>query len=132
MTETESPQPVESRRFIIWIDAQLPPALALWLRDEGETEAYHVQDLDLLSASDREILDRASRKGDVVIVTKDADFPALLQRSGPPPYILWLRLGNVSNRDLRQLVLDAWPRARALFQAGEPLVEIRRDPGIEA
>ena len=131
MTETELPQPVDPRSLKVWIDAQLPPALARWLRDEWEVDAQHVQDLGLLSATDREILDSASSVGDVVIVTKDADFPALLQQRGPPAYVLWLRLGNVSNRDLKRLVLQAWPRARNLFLAGEPLVEIRRDPAAK-
>lgn len=61
----------------------------------------------------------------VAIVTKDQDFPKLLDRQGPPPQVVWLRCGNVTNRDLRRIVLDAWPQVLALIRAGEPLVEIR-------
>jgi hypothetical protein len=32
----------------------------------------------------------------------------------------------VTNRELRRIVLDAWPRALNLLVAGEALIEIRR------
>jgi len=59
-------------------------------------------------------------------MTKDSDFVGLVQQGGAPPQVLWLRLGNTSNRDLRRIVLAAWPGAAALLGGGEPLVEIRR------
>lgn len=47
----------------VWIDAQLPPVLAGWLRDEYGVNAVHVKDLDLTRAPDckfsRQRLDRA-------------------------------------------------------------------------
>lgn len=54
------------------VDAQLPQALAEWLRDQG-LSADHLAELGLLSASDGEIWDLALSKG-YVIVTKDRDF----------------------------------------------------------
>jgi predicted nuclease of predicted toxin-antitoxin system len=39
-------------RFLV--DAQLPPALARWLSEQGH-EAEHLLDIDSLQASDREI-----------------------------------------------------------------------------
>ena len=109
----------------VWIDAQLPPALASWLRDEYEVEAIHVQDLGFIAASDREIFE-AAKQTDVVVVTKDSDFVLLLQQRGPPPQVLWVRSGNTTNHDLRDIVVGAWPKAAALLGEGEPLVEIRR------
>jgi len=109
----------------VWVDAQLPPALARWLRDEHQVEAHHVQDLDLRSASDREIFGAAAEAG-AVVMTKDSDFVGLVQQRGAPPQVVWLRLGNTSNRDLRRIVLAAWPGAVRLLAGGEPLVEIRR------
>jgi predicted nuclease of predicted toxin-antitoxin system len=61
-------------------------------------------------------------------VTKDDDFAKLLGQHGPPPQVVWLRCGNVTNPELRRIVLDAWPRADALLAEGEALVEIRRRP----
>ena len=57
----------------VWVDAQLPPALARWLAEEHGVEAAHVEDLGLLRAADPAIFD-AARAADVVVVTKDTDF----------------------------------------------------------
>jgi predicted nuclease of predicted toxin-antitoxin system len=38
--------------MIVWIDAQISPALAPWLADRFGVEARHVSDLDLVEASD--------------------------------------------------------------------------------
>ena len=68
-------------RFIV--DAQLPPALARWLVDQGQ-EASHVGDLGMQAASDRTIWDHALQEG-VAIITKDEDFAQrkVLAASGP-------------------------------------------------
>jgi predicted nuclease of predicted toxin-antitoxin system len=108
----------------IWIDAQLPPALAVWLREGHGTEATHVHDLGLTTATDREIFEASSQPG-AVVVTKDSDFVLLLQQRGPPPQVVWVRTGNSSNDDLRRIVLGAWAKTMELLQVGEPLVEIR-------
>lgn len=114
-----------------WIDAQLPPALARWLHTEHGTDAQHVEELGLHRARDTEIFAAArAAAGPVAVITKDDDFAKLLDRHGPPPQVVWLRCGNVTNRELRRIVLDAWPRARDLLMAGEALIEIRRRPEL--
>ena len=60
-------------RFIV--DAQLPPALADWLRARGH-EATAVRDIGLRDADDRTIWARAGID-QAVIVTKDEDFAML-------------------------------------------------------
>lgn len=116
-------------RAAVWIDAQLPPALAQWIRTEHGTDAVHVEQLGLLRARDTDIFTAArSAAVPVVVVTKDDDFAKLLDRRGPPPKVIWLRCGNVPNRELRRIVLEAWPRAFDLLSAGEVLIEIRRRP----
>ena len=88
----------------------------------------HVVDLGLLNAADSAIFAAAAAE-QAVVVTKDSDFLALLRRSGPPPQVLWIRSGNSTNRELRRIILAAWPRAADLLAGGEPLVEIRRREG---
>ena len=56
------------------IDAQLPPALARWLREAGH-EASHVEDDGLRDAEDGAIWAHALKTG-AIIVTKDEDFAA--------------------------------------------------------
>lgn len=112
--------------FEIWVDAQLPPALAVWLHEEYDALASHVEDLGLLNATDPEIFAAAAQATRrVVIVTKDSDFATLVERRGPPPQVVWLRCGNVSNSELRRILAGAWPRAIALLAGDERLVEIR-------
>jgi predicted nuclease of predicted toxin-antitoxin system len=122
---TGNPAPSNSR--VTWVDAQLPPALARWLQTEHGTHALHVEELGLHRARDTEIFEAArAAAAPVAVITKDDDFARLLDRRGPPPQVVWLRCGNVTNRELRRIVLDAWPRALNLLAAGEALVEIRR------
>lgn len=111
----------------IWIDAQLPPAMARWFRVDLRREAVHLEELGLLHAKDRAIFE-AARTADraVVVDTKDDDFRNLVGQHGPPPQVVWVRSGNVTNPELRRILRDAWPQVASLLEAGEPLVELRR------
>jgi predicted nuclease of predicted toxin-antitoxin system len=105
--------------------AELPPSLALNLRRTFAVDASHVFGLDLVKASDRKIFELAGR-ANAVVVTKDSDFVRLLELEGPPPKVLWLTIGNVSNDKLWEVIEQNWTRVLALFEAGEALVEIGR------
>lgn len=109
--------------MIVWVDAQLSPALAPWLIDVFGVEAVSIRRLGFLGAKDR-IIFQAAREAGVVVMTKDADFPFLLERFGPPPAVIWLRCGNTSNAYLKRLLSDALPSALDLIRAGESLVVI--------
>lgn len=109
--------------MVVWIDAQLAPTLAGWLRETFGVAAVAVRDLHLRDAEDPVIF-QAARNAGAVVLTKDADFVTLVGRRGPPPQIVWLTCGNTSNRALRELLTTAWPRVVVLLEAGEPLVEI--------
>jgi predicted nuclease of predicted toxin-antitoxin system len=107
-------------RFLV--DAQLPPALARWLTQQGHT-AEHVFDVGMVEADDRAVWAYAVTVG-AVIVTKDEDFAARRARTASGPSIVWIRVGNTSRRDLL-----TWFRFRlsAIVEAlarGEVLVEI--------
>lgn len=109
--------------MIIWIDAQLPPALASWLAAQFAVEAANLESLGLRQAQDIDIFQRARRPGHV-IMTKDDDFVDIVTRLGAPPQILWITCGNVTNRALQELLTRSFPAARALLEAGEPVVEL--------
>ena len=112
-----------ARRLIIWVDAQLSPALAPWLAQEFGVESFSVRFLGLVLAKDRQIFE-AAREAKVVVLTKDSDFPLWLERLGPPPQVLWLRCGNTSNAYLKNLLRTTLPDALEMIKSGEPLVEI--------
>lgn len=114
--------------MILWVDAQLPPAIARWITGTFGIDAAAVRDLGLRDAKDFQIF-QAARSADAVILTKDVDFQNLLARHGAPPRILWLTCGNTSNAELRRILSSTLQSAIALLEAGESLVEISGKPG---
>ena len=110
--------------MIIWIDAQLSPAIAAWVTANFALSAHAVRDLGLREAADRAIF-LSARGASVVVMTKDSDFVRLLEDLGPPPQVIWLTCGNTSNARLKQILTRALPQAIILLESGEPLVEIR-------
>ena len=108
----------------VWIDAQLSPTIARWLRDELGVQAQAVRELSLARADDRVIFD-AARKAGAVVMTKDVDFIMLLQRFGPPPQVIWLTCGNTSNLELQQVLASVWSRVQECVQEGQALIEVR-------
>ena len=109
--------------MILWVDAQLSPHLAPWLSDHFDVEALSVRRLGLRDAKDREIF-AAARQAGAVVMTKDRDFAALVDREGPPPQVLWITAGNTSNAHLKVLFGKTLETALHLIQQGEALVEI--------
>ncbi len=60
----------------------------------------------------------------MIFLTKDADFLLMLDRSGPPPQVLWITCGNTTTARMRELMDKQLRAALALFDAGEALVEL--------
>ena len=108
-------------RFLI--DAQLPPALVKTLVAAGH-EATHVAQLGLVSASDQQIWNRVTRTRSV-LVTKDEDFVALRRRLPEGPCVVWLRIGNTTNKTLERKLLPRLAEIVAAVEAGEPIIEVR-------
>jgi predicted nuclease of predicted toxin-antitoxin system len=107
----------------IWLDAHLPPALVPWLESMFGVTAVSVRDLGFAGASDTAIF-AAARHERAIVMTKDADFPELVERLGPPPQVAWIRCGNTSNAALRIRLVRDLPEAIARLSAGEAVVEI--------
>lgn len=106
-----------------WIDAQLSPALAPWITDTFAVEAFSVQRLGLRDASDEDIF-FAARAEKAVVVTKDQDFVQLLKQLGPPPKVIWVTCGNISNAQMRDVLLQNFQSTLLHLQEGKSLVEI--------
>jgi predicted nuclease of predicted toxin-antitoxin system len=109
--------------MIVWLDAQLPPAVAPWLGRTFQLEVKAVRDLGLRDAKDKEIFE-AARQAKAVVATKDIDFVQLVERLGQPPQILWLTCGNTTNDRLRSILTKCLPAALALLSTGVAIVEI--------
>jgi predicted nuclease of predicted toxin-antitoxin system len=107
---------------IIWVDAQVSPAIAAWISVNFSVPAVALRDLGLRDATDRAIF-FAARRASAILLTKDSDFLRLLDELGAPPKVIWLTCGNTSNARLRQILTDTLPQALSLLQS-EQLVEI--------
>jgi predicted nuclease of predicted toxin-antitoxin system len=108
-------------RFIV--DAQLPPALAVWLRERGH-DAKPLRDIGLLYADDLDIWGHARREG-AIVVTKDEDFSQLVVSNAEGPTVLWIRTGNLLKRALLARFEVAWPEVERHLLSGVRLVELR-------
>ena len=106
----------------IWIDAQLSPAIAVWINENFDVTASAVRDVGLRDAEDVEIF-LAAKEADVVVMTKDRDFVDLLDRLDAPPKIIWLTCGNTSNAKLKSILVTHLSEALDIL-ADENLVEI--------
>ena len=103
------------------IDAQLPPALCTWIIKRNQ-EAVHVADV-LSGETPDESVARFAREAGQVIVTKDEDFAFFHATEGLQ--ILWLRIGNASNRNLTAWLAPRWEEIVAALTAGELIIEVR-------
>lgn len=108
--------------MLFLVDAQLPPSLAEALRRAG-CQAVHLVELGLLAASDQQIWDEALSRS-AVLITKDRDFPVRRAAGNDGPAILWVRVGNIGNRELIQRTLRALPAIADAVERGEAVIEL--------
>jgi len=85
--------------------------------------AISLKELSLRDAKDIEIFE-AARISNAIIMRKDSDFIDLVCRLGTPPQVLWITCGNVTNRNLRQLLTATLSTALEQIKQGEAIVEI--------
>lgn len=84
--------------MMFWVDAQLPPTIATWVNERFGVGACSMRYLGLHAAKDMEIFQRARAANDVVLISKGGDFVDLIEQHGPPPKLIWVTCGNVTNR----------------------------------
>ncbi len=74
----------------LWIDAQLSPALAVWITENfSNIEATAIRELGLRDAEDS-VIYFSAQSANAAVMTKDSDFVELQQRHGAPPKIIWI------------------------------------------
>jgi predicted nuclease of predicted toxin-antitoxin system len=112
------------------IDAQLPPALARAIVQEGYP-AEHVFDVGLVHASEEAIW-KHEEANSALLITKDVDFATRGRYLRDVVPVVWLRLGNTSHKALLERFLPLLPTVVSLIAGGETLVEIRPRQGGRA
>lgn len=80
--------------------------------------------LGLRHTENEEIFVKA-RAAQVISLTKDQDFAHSVTHLGPPPQVIWLRCGDTSEEQLKELLTRHWDRALEFISKAESLVKIR-------
>ena len=109
-------------------DENLSPKLVRELEDVYPN-SIHVRDAGLASATDIEVWEHAATH-DFAIVSKDSDFHQRSFLLGPPPKVVWLKLGNCTTAEVEALL-----RIRAIdrgirYRARNSLSCVGSDPVI--
>lgn len=104
------------------IDAQLPPALAYELRLIGH-DARHVYDIEMGATCDDEIAKEAENSSSILI-TKDEDFVFMSNIGKLKTPIIWIRIGNVTNKDLWRKFEPVLENILYKINGGERIVEV--------
>ena len=84
----------------IWLDTQLSPIIAKWMAEYTGFNVKSSYTLQSNSLSDLTIYNNAKEKGNVILISKDADFPELISRLGSPPKLIVIKKGNCNNQEM--------------------------------
>jgi predicted nuclease of predicted toxin-antitoxin system len=68
----------------IWLDCNLSPAIAKWMKEDTGWDVKSAYSLQLYHLADAEIYQKAKAAGKVILISKDADFPEFINRYGAP------------------------------------------------
>jgi predicted nuclease of predicted toxin-antitoxin system len=111
--------------FEIWTDMQFSPEIARWICEDLRMPARSSYGLLFNQLSDEKFFAAGRDAGFVVILTKDKDFYELLFQHGPPPYVIWVRAGNCSNKRMKEVLKKSLPQAIGQLQKSDVyLIEI--------
>lgn len=83
-----------------------------------------MEEVGLREAEDLPIW-RYALENDAVVITKDEDFADRARRCPPNPVVVWLRIGNASNRALLRWFAPQLPQILAWLEQGQRLIQVR-------
>lgn len=79
-----------------------------------------------------ELIDEAkiATEANRIIVTKDSDFPDSFFLKGAPPRLIYLRLGNLRNRELTAFLEAHWSMIKDLLSQDSGMLVLSREQFI--
>lgn len=110
-------------KFIV--DAQLPRRLCAVLAKNGH-DAIHTLDLPEENTTKDSIINQLSIDEQRIVVSKDSDFFYSHMAQGRPWKLLMIKTGNISTKDLCDLIDRNWARIESALKT-HSLVEIDRE-----
>lgn len=102
--------------------------MASWLINDFNVSAKSFKDLGFETSEDYDVYKIAAKKlHTIIITTKDIDFTKLSNEIGPPPKILYLNVGNISNKKLKEIIYRDFKEVIRMFaENNHPLIEISK------
>ncbi len=94
-------------------DQNLSPGLAVFFA-KTFAGSKHLIDCNLDRSDDSVVWEYAQNEG-FTIVTKDNDFNNLVAFLGFPPKVIWIRRGNCSTNEIRELINSNIERIKAFI-----------------
>lgn len=110
----------------IWLDNHISPIIAKWLSEKSGFEVKSSYTLKLYNLSDREVYLKAKNSGNIILISKDSDLDEIISKSGSPPKLISLRVGNCDNKILFSILERNLKRAiRSLHDYNKDIIEIQ-------
>lgn len=103
------------KEWEIWLDTQLSPIIAKWMTEHSGFTVRSSYSLQLNSLTDITIYNKAKSAGNVIIISKDADFHELISRLGSSPKLIMVKKGNCDNRLLWEFIKPYFIRSVKLL-----------------
>ncbi|MEX0780937.1 MAG: DUF5615 family PIN-like protein [Balneolales bacterium] len=103
------------------IDVQLPPNLCKWVEEKKDHARHAIDIQNGLTLSDVELWQIAVDQKEIII-TKDSDFLDRYLLFGSPPRILYISVGNCSNKKLFEILDVHWNTIYSLFKNGSEVI----------
>ena len=107
------------------IDAQLPPSLAIVLKEKG-FDAIHTLSLPNKNLTTDEEICQISLTESRVVITKDSDFYHSFILKNKPYKLLMIKAGNLRKEEIKKLIIDNLTTIIAFFDEGS-LIELSTD-----
>lgn len=110
----------------IWLDNHISPIIAKWLSEKYSFQVRSSYALGLYNLNDREIYLKAKKEGNIILISKDSDLDEIITKSGSPPKLISLKVGNCDNRLLYSILERNLNRAvRSLHDFNKDIIEIQ-------
>jgi predicted nuclease of predicted toxin-antitoxin system len=109
----------------IWLDAQLSPIIAKWMKDKTGWNIKSAFTLNLYELNDYQIYEKAKAAGNIILVSKDSDLIDIILQKGAPPKLINIKVDNCDNRILWNLFEPKIEHAvRMLTDFNNDIIEI--------
>lgn len=100
--------------------------MAKWLQEDFQVSAKSFKELNFDTEEDVAVFRKAANRiNTIVISTKDIDFKNLANANSNPPKILYLNVGNISNKILEEIIYKSFNEVLRIFsETDNSLIEI--------